>query len=177
MKIFAPFLFLAFFLLPLSAQESKPHDFRAGLIFQRSHYLYLENGIGFDYSNERLLQKQLHLKAAYVSSRFGSAIESNAIKQDNILLGVDWRFRSGKSLEIPVGINTGFFIADYEDPTFDVLPNTALLMSVEAGLVYNFDFPVSAGLSIGYNIKNGNGVDVPGTIFPVFYRLSVYYRL
>ena len=61
MKIFAPFFFMAFFLLPLSAQESKPHDFRVGLIFQRSHYLYLENGIGFDYSNERLLQKQLHL--------------------------------------------------------------------------------------------------------------------
>ncbi|MDD3491337.1 MAG: hypothetical protein PHR62_15790, partial [Paludibacter sp.] len=79
MKIFTPLLFLAIFLLPLSAQETKSHDFRAGLIFQRSHYLYLENGIGFDYSNERILQKQLHLKAAYVSSRFGSAIESNAI--------------------------------------------------------------------------------------------------
>ena len=170
-------LLFAVLLIPIMAQEVANYDLRAGVIFQRSHYLYLENGVGVDFSHDNILQKQLHFKAAYVSSRFGSAIQTNAIKQDNILLGANWRFRSVKSLEIPVGINTGIFVADYEDPTFDELPNTAILMSVEGGLVYNFDFPVSAGLTAGYNFRNGNGVDVPGTLFPVFYRLSVYYRL
>lgn len=175
-KITLVFLVSLFF-IPLVAQETTKHDIKVGLIFQRTHYMYLENGIGVDYSNVSIFQKQLHFKAAYISSRFGSAIESNAIKQDNFLLGADWRFRSGKSLEIPVGLNTGLFIADYENQAFDVLPNTAILFSMETGLVYNFDFPVTAGLTVGYNFKHGNGVDVPGTLFPLFYRLSVYYRL
>ena len=159
------------------AQQEQKHDIRAGLIFQKSQYLYLENGVGFDYSSTDILQKKIHFKAAYISSRLGSAMSSNAIKQDNFVVGADWRFRSDKSLQLLAGINTGLFIADYEDPTFDVLPNTAMLFSIEAGLSYNFDFPITTSLTAGYNIKNGNGVDVPGSLFPVFYRLSVYYRL
>lgn len=158
------------------AQENRPHDLRAGIIFQKTHYLYLENGIGVDYSHANILNKQLHLKASYISSRFGSAMATNAIKQDNILLGADWRFRAAQGFEFPLGLNVGYFVADYEDPTFDALPNKTWLLSLEGGVVYNFDFPVSLSLTAGYNFNNGNGVDVPGTLFPVFYKLSVYYR-
>jgi hypothetical protein len=160
----------------LKAETHNKYDIMGGFLFQKTHYLYSENGLGFDISSNSILEKKIHLKFAYLSSRFGSAINSNAIKQDNITLGADWRFRSEHNLQILAGINTGFFIADYEDPTFEVLPNTALLLSVESGLVYNFDFPISTALTAGYNLRIGNGDNVPGSIFPFFYRLSVYYR-
>jgi hypothetical protein len=32
-------------------------------------------------------------------------------------------------------------------------------------------------LSVGYNLINGNGVSSPGTLFPVFYEMSIFYYL
>ena len=64
-------------------------------------------------------------------------------------------------------------MADYENPLFDILPTKSMLLSVETGLNYQFKFPMSASLTLGYNLKNGDGVNVPGSLFPVFYRLSI----
>ena len=164
------------FSLVSNAQILDKIDLMGGFLFQKTHYLYNENGIGFDLSSKSILENRIHFKLAYLSSRFGTAINSNAIKQDNFILGADWHFRSDKNLQILAGLNTGFFIADYEDPTYEVIPNTAVLLSIETGLVYNFNFPISTSLTAGYNLKSGNGDNVPGNLFPLFYRLSVYYR-
>jgi hypothetical protein len=107
----------------------------------------------------------------------GSALTGNAVKQDNYILGADWRFRHDKDFQIFAGINTGFFHADMEIPQFSILPHNSMLFSLETGICYRFKFPVSASLSAGYNLINGDGLTVPGTLFPVFYQLSVYYRL
>lgn len=160
-----------------SAQINEKYDLKVGLVFQKTESLYWENGVGADFTSDFLLNKQIHLKATYLTSRLGSGIGSNAILQDNFLLGADWRFRYDKDLQIMAGLNAGVFLADYGNPEFDVLPNSSMLLSVETGLVYRFKFPVTAALSAGYNLKSGNGVDVPGSLFPVFYRLSVFYNL
>ena len=52
-----------------------------------------------------------------------------------------------------------------------------MLLSGEAGLYYKFKFPLAACLSVGYNLINGDGVSKPGTLFPVFYQLSVLYMI
>lgn len=161
----------------VSAQIKEKYDLKVGLVFQKTESLYWENGVGADFTSDFLLNKQIHLKATYLTSRLGSGIGSNAILQDNFLLGADWRFRSDKDLQIMAGLNAGVFVADYGNPVFDVLPNSSMLLSVETGLVYRFKFPITAGLTVGYNLKSGNGVDVPGSLFPVFYRLSVFYNL
>lgn len=169
-------VFFAFLsLLNLSAQKFESIDIQAGFIFQKTQNLYLENGIGADFTSDFLVNKKIHLKAAYLSSRFGSAQGSNAIKQDQLVIGADWHFRTEKNLQILTGVNTGFFKADYENAIFDVLPDQSLLLSVETGLNYRFKFPVSTSLTVGYNLINGNGVKVPGSLFPVFYRLNIYY--
>jgi len=173
------FLIISFFCITISlkSQSSTNQDIKLGLIFQKTQNLYYENGVGADYSSNFLLKKQIHLKASYLSSRLGSALGTNAIKQDNIIVGADWRFRQNKDLQILAGINTGVLFVDYENSIFDVLPKSTILLSVETGLVYNFKFPISISLTAGYNLKSGNGIDIPGTLFPVFYKFGAFYKL
>ncbi len=172
-KINVIIVVLSFFTLSVSAQLSV----NGGVLFQKTEGLYWENGIGVDVSSQQLLNDKLHLKFNYLSSRLGSAMFSNALRQDNLLVGADWRFRSNKDLQILAGLNTGIFMADYETNIFNDLPASSMLFQVETGLVYRFKFPVTASLTAGYNLISGDGVGVPGSIFPVFYKLSVYYRI
>lgn len=178
MKKILLLFFVSFTFMPgIWSQSSDTYDFGIGIKTQKTEQLYWENGFGADYTSDFLFNRKIHLKLSYLSSRMGSAFNSNAIKQDNYVLGVDWRFRSEKSLQIFAGLNTGYFHADMETPLFNVLPHNSMLFSVETGLVYKFNFPMSVNLSLGYNLINGNGVSSPGTLFPVYYQLGVFYYL
>ncbi len=169
-------IFLLFAFL-ISAQTTKQQNLKAGIVLQKTQSLYWENGVGFDYSSANILDNKIHFKATFLSSRLGSAFNSNAIKQDNFIVGADWRFRSKKDFQILVGLNTGVFKAHYDDPIFDDLPSSSIMLSAETGLVYQFKFPLSAMLTVGYNLRNGDGAVIPGTLFPVFYKLGLYYSL
>ncbi len=160
-----------------NAQKTESFDLGVGLKFQKTEQLYWESGVAADFTSDFLLNKKIHLKMSYVTSRLGSAMIGNAVKQDNFVVGADWRFRSQKDFQIFTGLNTGFFHADMETPMFTVLPHNSMLFSVEAGLFYKFKFPVSASLSAGYNLISGDGVSGPGTLFPVFYQLSIFYSI
>ncbi len=173
-------LFAVFVLLSVSllkAQTATPYELAVGLRFQKTEQLYWENGVGADFTSDFLLHKKIHLKLSYATSRIGSAFLTNAIRQDNVVIGADWRFRSDKDFQLFAGLNTGFFHADMELPQFDVLPHNSMLLQLETGLFYKFKFPVATSLSVGYNLINGDGVNVPGTLFPVFYQLSVFYYI
>ena len=173
-------LFAIFVLLSVSllkAQTATPYELAVGLRFQKTEQLYWENGVGADFTSDFLLHKKIHLKLSYATSRIGSAFLTNAIRQDNVVIGADWRFRSDKDFQLFAGLNTGFFHADMELPQFDVLPHNSMLLQLETGLFYKFKFPVATSLSVGYNLINGDGVNVPGTLFPVFYQLSVFYYI
>jgi hypothetical protein len=175
-----PLLFFVTFLLfcPfIMSQNTSSYDLGIGLRFQKTEGLYWENGIGADYTSDFLLHKKIHIKVSYSTSRLGSAFNSNAIRQDNYLIGADWRFRSNKDFQIFAGLNTGFFHADMENPIFNSLPHNSLLFSGEAGFFYKFKIPLATSLSISYNLINGDGINIPGTLFPVFYQLSVFYYI
>ncbi len=171
-------LFFSIFLASLTSNAQIFSDFNlsGGIVSHKTQKLYWENGLGLDFTSEFLLSKQIHLKAGYVSSRFGSALSSNAIKQDTYTVGADWRFFPKRSFQLFTGINTGFFKAHYEDPRFDVLPSSSALLQVEAGAVYNFNLPLTFSASVGYNVLNSNGESGPGTLFPVYYQLKAFYR-
>lgn len=170
--------FVSLMIIPsVWSQSADSYDLGIGLRIQKTEQLYWENGFGVDYTSDFLLNRKIHLKLSYISSRMGSAFNTNAIKQDNYLIGADWRFRSEKSLQIFAGFNTGFFHADMETPQFNVLPHNSMLFSLETGLAYKFKFPMGMNLSLGYNLINGNGVNTPGTLFPLFYEMSIFYYL
>ena len=175
-KVLFVFIAVLVYTSYVSAQNANSDEIGIGLRFQKTEQLYWENGIGIDYSSDALFGRHIHLKMSYATSGLGSAMSENAIVQDNFLVGFDWRFRPKKAFQIFTGLNTGYFYADY-GPGFEALPHSSLMFSAEAGLFYRFKFPAAASLSAGYNFINGNGIDVPGTLFPVFYQLSIYYYL
>lgn len=167
---------LSLSILFVNAQFTNNYELNAGVVTQKTEKLYWENGVGADFTSDFLLKKQIHLKAAYVTSTLGSAMGTNAIKQNNFIVGADWHFFSKSPLQVYAGLNTGYFSVNYEE-MFNELPHASMLMQFESGLTYKFKFPLSTSLSFGYNIINGDGINKPGTLFPVFYQLKMYYRI
>ena len=152
-------------------------EIKGGLRIQKAQKLYWENGFAFDLTSPKIADQSIHFGANYVTSRFGSALGSNAVKQDNFLFSTAYHFRHKKELQPFTGLNLGYFHADYEEAIFDVLPNKSFLLSLDAGLSYEFQIPLTLNLSAGYNLKSGNGSAGPGTLYPFFYQMSIYYTL
>ncbi len=180
-KFILSFLFITGVLM-LPAQTSGSGegwfgDLKGGIRIQKSQKLYWENGFAFDLTIPRIAVKRIHLGMSYVTTRLGSAMGTNAIKQDNFLLSPGYYFRHQKKLQPFTRLNVGYFHADYEYAVFDALPNSALLLSLDAGLSYEFRMPVTLSLSAGYNFNSGTGTAGPGTLYPVFYQMSVFYTL
>ncbi len=152
-------------------------ELKGGIRIQKAQKLYWENGFAFDFTSPKIWDRRIHLGASYVTSRIGSAMGSNAIKQDNLLISSGYHFRHKKDFQPFARLNMGYFHANYEDAIFNVLPNTSFLLSLDAGLSYEFKAPITLNLSAGYNLNSGTGSAGPGTLFPVFYQMSVYYTI
>lgn len=126
------YLFILFIGIPITSY-SQNQVLDVGIRSQKSVNLYYENGVIVQYTNEKLMSNRLYFGLSYVTSRLGSAISSNAIKQDNYILSSTYFFRPERMLQPFVRLNTGYFYADYEEAVFDDLPNSSLLLSPEAG--------------------------------------------
>jgi hypothetical protein len=180
-KLVLSFLFIIS-VLCLQAKTPGPKEgwfgeLKGGIRIQKAQKLYWENGFAFDITSPRIADQSIHFGVSYVTSRLGSATGSNAIKQDNFLINSGYHFRHKKELQPFTCLNLGYFHADYEDAIFDVLPNNSFLLSLDAGLSYEFKAPLTINLSAGYNLISGKGSSGPGTLFPVFYQMSIYYTI
>jgi len=168
--------------LCLHAQSSGINDgwlgeLKGGIRIQKAQKLYWENGFALDFTSPKIADSRIHLGASYVTTRLGSAIGSNAIKQDNFLISGGYYFRHLKQFQPFTRLNTGYFHANYEEAVFDVLQNNAFLFSIDAGLSYAFKIPLTVNLSAGYNLNSGSGSSGPGTLYPVFYQMSIFYTI
>lgn len=152
---------------------SQVHTYDIGLRFQKTVDLYYENGISGQYQ----LTEHIAVGASYLSSRLGSAIGSNAIKQDNFLLSGAWMFRKAKPFRPFVRANLGYFTADYESAIFKNLTHNSAIVSADAGMAYAFKNPLKLNLSLGYNAITGNGEKGAGTLYPVFFQTSILWNL
>lgn len=154
-----------------------PGELKGGIRIQKAQKLYWENGFSFDFASPKIADSRIHFGVSYVTTRLGSAMGSNAIKQDNYLISGGYHFRHQKQLQPFTRLNTGYFHADYEEDIFDVLPNTSFLFSVDAGFSYEFRIPITASLSAGYNVISGSGTSRPGTLYPFYYQMSIFYTI
>ncbi len=154
-----------------------PLEIKGGIRIQKAQKLYWENGFAFDFASPEIADNRIHIGVSYVTTRLGSAMGSNAIKQGSFLLSPGFYFRHTKQLQPFTRLNFGYFHADYEYAVFDVLPNKAFLYSIDAGLSYEFGLPFTVSLSAGYNFNSGTGSSGPGTLFPVFYQMSACYTV
>jgi hypothetical protein len=153
------------------------HVLDVGIRLQKTVGLYYENGLTLQYSGDRLLAQRLYLGVSYVSSRLGTALGSNAIRQDNLLLSASFFFKPRRLLRPFIRANVGYFAADLEEEIFDDLPSASPLLSPEAGLYLVTKTPLKVGVSFGYNLITGDGVKGPGTFYPLFLQTSITWNL
>lgn len=150
-----------------------------GVRIQKTHKMYWENGFSIKYSFATFKPHNFELGVDYLTSRLGSAYNSNAIKQDNYLANATWKFGdSTKVFKIYTRVNLGLLVADFEEPFFDELPNKAFLLSPEVGCVYSFTkLPMKLGVGLGYYIDVQKEGKTPGTFQPLYYHFNVSYPI
>jgi len=161
----------------LRATHAQSSVLDVGARLQKTINLYSENGIGVSYSDKDLLIDKLYFGASYATSRLGTAFNSNAIKQDNFLVSAGWYFRRDHVIRPFVRVNGGYFSSDYGEKIFDVLPRSSPLLSSDVGISFQTGSPVKIATSLGYNFITGNGLSGPGTLYPVFYQVTVSWNV
>jgi hypothetical protein len=167
------FVIVSFGWISLNAQ-----NLNIGIKFQKTHSLYWENGVSVQYSFSNIKPDQLYLGFDFISSRLGSALNSNALSQDSYIASATWLFRKDKSLRITTKLNFGYLKVDLEEEAFSDLPQTATLLSPEIGFAYDLhNLPLRLNLGLGFNIGLQPEGESPGTLQPLFYNFSVYYQL
>ena len=140
--------------------------------------MYWENGISAQYSFAKFKPDQLFIGFDYVTSRVGSAYNTNALKQDNYLFSASWQFTKNKPYHFVTRLNVGYFYSDLEEEIFDAIPNTAFLFSPEIGFTFNIPkVPVSLNFGTGYYIITQKEGYSPGTLQPLYFHFDVYYIL
>lgn len=159
------------------AENSLIGNLKIGLVIQKTQSLYIENGFSINLSSPKVLENRISIGLRFITSKLGSAFRTNAIKQDHLLLNIGYHFRSRKRLQAFSRLNVGYFHANYEYAIFETLPNSSLLCSLDAGISYVFKAPISINLSTGYNFITGSGSKRPGTLYPLYYQISIYYTL
>jgi len=164
--------FILLFSLLFCVANAKDEQLSIGFRLQQSIHMYNENGFTLEFTPKNLLNDQLSFGATYVSSRFGSAINSNAILQDNFVLHSTYVF-SKSSFSPLIRLNTGYCFADYESALFDDIDASMPLLSLEAGARYTFDIPLKIQAGLGYNLITSDGSSGIGTVYPLFVQCTL----
>jgi len=167
--------YLTLFFCIIFASNLESQELSLGFRLQQSWKMYNENGIIVEYAPKNLLNDQLSFGATYVSTRIGSAYNTNAIIQDNIVLHSTYLF-SSSSLAPLIRLNAGYCFADYESSLFDEIDTSMPLLSIEAGASYTFDIPLTVQASLGYNLITSDGSSGIGTVYPLFVQCSFLWR-
>ncbi len=170
--------YLLFFMAIAGFANLHAQNLNVGIKLQKTNFMYWENGVSAQYSFANLKPDQLYVGFDYLTSRLGSAMGSNALKQDRITASVGWQFRKEKSFRIATKLNFGYFNVSLEEEIFKDLPNSAVLVAPEVGLSYDFrQLPIIISLGGGYNVDFAKEGESPGTLQPLYYNFSVYYKL
>jgi hypothetical protein len=166
-----------FTIMAINSASAQSSILDAGIRLQQTVNLYSENGIALSYSNKALLADRLYFGFSYATSRLGTAFNTYAIKQDNYLVSAAWYFRQNHVIRPFVRLNSGYFSADYGEAIFNVLPQSSLLLSSDFGVCFQTGLPLKISASLGYNFITGNGLSGPGTLYPVFYQLTLSWNI
>lgn len=158
-----------------SVAQEGDHSLTVGARLQKTHNLYWENGVSAEYTHSKLWDKRIIVGFHYCSSRFGSAIHSRAIKQDNYLVSLGLNIMKNTLFSPIVRVNGGYFHADIEEALFADLPKSSPLLSLEGGLQCKPKYPIGLTATLGYNLITGDGLNGPGTLYPLYTQLSIFY--
>ena len=154
-------------------------NFEAGIRIQKTQNMYWENGVTASYSFENFKPNKFYVGFSYITSRLGTAMGSNALKQDNFLAHASWLCgKKMKPLRFYGRLGIGFFKAEQVDEIFKNVPNSAFLINPEIGLNYQFkEWPISINLGTGLNVDFKEDGYSPGTLQLLYYHLDLNYRI
>ncbi len=170
------FMILSFVMLFSGTGYTQSID--AGLRIQKTQGMYWENGLSIQYQFANFKPERFLLGFDYITSRLGTAYNSNAIKQDNFLVSGSWLFNKTKAYHIAPRLNVGYFYSDLEFEIFDEVPNTSFLLSPELGIRYHFkELPIKLNLGSGYYILTAKEGYSPGTLQPLYFHFDICYTL
>lgn len=151
---------------------------KVGTRIQKTQEMYWENGISSQYSFEKFKPNRFFIGFDYVSSRLGSAYNSNAIKQDSYIFSGSWLFNKSKPYHFLTRLNMGYFYSDLEYEIFNEIPNTSFLLAPELGFTYDFKkVPISLNLGTGFYIITAKEGYSPGTLQPLYFHFDIHYTL
>jgi hypothetical protein len=157
--------------------EAQTSILDVGLRLQKDVGLYTENGIAVAYSNKNHAPDRLYVGFSYFTSRLGTALNSNAIKQDNFLINAAWYFRRNHVIRPLAKANVGYFSSDYP-AMFNMLPHSSLMASAEGGVCFQTHTPLKIATTFGYNLISGKGNNnTPGTLYPFYYQLTLSWNI
>lgn len=153
-------------------------NLNVGIRLQKTNGMYWENGISAQYTFAGFKPKQMYVGFDFVSSSLGTAINSNALKQNSFIFSGSWYFQKDKAFRLLARLNLGYLKANLEYEIFDDLPNSAFLFSPEFGMCYTFkNLPIALNTGIGYYVSVQPENKTPGTFQPLYYHFTAYYQL
>lgn len=170
-------LFLILFFVMISNSFSQIKELNLGLKFQKTNELYYENGIGIEVGLDSSITEQLSIGLSCLTSRLGSAISSNAIKQDQFLINTTYYFYKESSLQPITRLNIGYIKADFGSNLFNEIDNDMMLLSLEGGVSYKFSFPLKIIATTGLNLNTSDGMSGLGTVYPLFFQFNIFWDL
>ncbi len=172
------FLLLIVFLSNKSnAQMNEPHSIQIGIRMQKAAGFYWSNGITAEYTPKLFAENGLNFGMYIVSSKLGTAFNSNAIPVHEINLSAIKYFRNKHLFRPLVRLNLGYAQANYKSDLFNDIPNKSMISSLETGVSYRFNYPIQIGISGGYNFITGDGLSGLGTTFPFYAGINLQYKL
>lgn len=150
-----------------------------GIRFQKTQNMYWENGIAIQYTFKGMNPDKWIFGFDYVTSRLGSAINSNALKQDNFFVSAAYNFgNQQKPVKFFLRANTGLFVVDYEYEIFKDIPNKALLLGIEPSVCYIFkEAPIKMNFGLNINFATTKQGYNPGTLQTFMYHLDFFYTV
>jgi hypothetical protein len=176
MRIISIIVFACTFSLFAFSQDST-YSLEAGIRCKKFTGFYWENGVTAEFKSEKIANKKITFGLNVVSSRLGSAINSNALATLETELSAIYYFRFSKDFQPLVRLNAGMAHVNYGSPIFDDLQKNAPLLSLEVGLSYKLPANLRVAISGGYNLFTGNGSKGLGTVYPIFGLFSVFYKI
>ena len=151
---------------------------KVGARIQKTQEMYWENGISSQYSFAKFKPNRFYIGFDYVSSRLGSAYNSNAIKQDSYIFSGSWLFNKSKPYHFLTRLNMGYFYSDLEYEIFNEIPNTSFLLAPELGFTYDFKkVPISLNLGTGFYVITAKEGYSPGTLQSLYFHFDIHYTL
>jgi hypothetical protein len=167
------YIFLFILVLGSVGFAAEPGRFSAGLKFQKTLNLYYENGLELGYTHDGLWKQRIQFQISYISSRFGSAMGSNALVQDYYQASTGLHFRPEKLFDPFLQINMGYFRYDVENKMFDFLDNQSMIFSLVSGIKFNL-IPRVGGVYADLGI---NLVQDANTLYPLFFNIGLVFNV